>query len=128
VLTRNVDANELWQKTLDVSLDDGIGAAQIDFDFVPTGKALVVEHASVRFFNATVETQKPSAFFLQSGSSFQYFQFSNFVPNFFGFFGDVATKFYVFPNTNLKVKIARQDVTGLGSFEATVTGYLVNYP
>ena len=135
VLIRDVDgqrAKELWQTSKSVNVSDGNPFGLIEFDPVPRGKALVVEHINLFFQDSGQLTTRPTFFAISNTASFtgilrgtQYF-----VPQQFGigFMADVATKFYVAPGEALEASVARPDSIGGALWQATATGYFVNYP
>ena len=138
VLIRDVDgqgAKQLWQEYRFVSIPDGSNNGLLAFDPVPVGKALVVEHINVLFWNTdpsnTHEPYLITMFNLNAFGSAPGIEPRFLVPQPRSafFIVDAPMKYYVGPGSALRVEVQRGfDVAGLNISHTTATGYLVNYP
>ena len=133
VLTRDVDAKELWQENRSIDMLASFPSGFIDFDPVPAGKALVIEHVNVRltdqgfdaaeFARVRLENTQP---FGTSTSLDAHFLVprSQDDPS----VADAVMKFYVAPGDVPRVFVARKAFNLDSTATALLTGYLVNYP
>jgi hypothetical protein len=134
VLIRDVDrqgAKELWQANKAVLIADGSGDGSIEFDPVPAGKALIIEHINVLYFDPTA----PTNLAIESTSSFDPssqlpvdLQFLFFQKQGSQFVADAATKFMVGPGVAFRVRATRDITSGVVTVLALATGHLIDYP
>lgn len=130
VLTRDVDAKQLWQENRSVDMATSFPDGYIEFDPVPAGKALVIEHVNVRLsdtgFDApelrTVRLENAQPFGTSTGVDIRFLVPQS--PD----VADAVTKFYVAPGDAPRVYVARKDFSLASTATALMTGYLVNYP
>jgi len=132
VLIRDVDGQtgkQLWQATQSTTIPVGECCGGLNFDTVPGGKALIVEHVNVFYQGDVLAGASIRGGFNPPGqlSHSQYF-----VPQQspLGFIVDATTKFYVGPGDGINLQMTRFAAIGspLVQATATITGYLVNYP
>jgi hypothetical protein len=137
VFIRDVDrqsAKEPWQTTETIFVTQGGVHPIIEFDPVPAGKLLVIEHVSSVYRNFD-NASGPKVFLLYTLNPFNPLSsltadLQYFVPQQtgVGFIADAETKFYVAPGTILHFGAERTELTGSVQATVTATGYLVNYP
>jgi len=133
VLVRGVDAKELWQENRSVSIDPSFPDAFIDFDPVPAGKALVIEHINIIVADAgsdAPELRRITLFNTQPFGASTSVDVRYLVSQAQGrdAIADAVTKFYVAPGDTPRVFVHRSDLSVTAAASAQLTGYLVNYP